>query len=101
MGKLTPLAPKPDWQELDQYQQTITRSEFTDLLNRIYAPGGAAKGLIDITSGSAKIRTSEGRPPYILKFAASRAYACPVPKYWRARSEIKPSTPQPLSTNEA
>jgi len=37
-AKLTPLAPKPDWHDLDKYQQTITRSEFTDLLNRIYAP---------------------------------------------------------------
>ena len=96
-AKLTPLAPKPDWHELDQYQQTITRSEFTDLLNRVYAPGQAAKGLIDITSGCAKIRTTEGHPPYVLKFASSWASARPAPKYWRARSEINPSTPQPLS----
>ena len=96
-AKLTPLAPKPDWHDLDKYQQTITRSEFTDLLNRIYAPGGAAKGPIDITSGSAKIRTSEGRPPYVLKFASTQGSAQPVPKYWRTRREIAPSTSQPLS----
>jgi len=56
-AKLTPLAPKPDWQELDRYQQTLTRKEFSNMLNGIYAPGGAAKGLIDVTSREAKIRT--------------------------------------------
>ena len=96
-AKLTPLAPKPDWHELDRYQQTLTRKEFSELLNHIYAPGGAAKGLIDITSEGAKIRTSEGRAPYILKFAATAGSARPVPKYWRRRSEIKPVTSRPLS----
>ena len=96
-AKLTPLAPKPDWHVLDKYQQTITRKEFSDLLNRIYAPSAAAKGLIDVTSQEAKIRTSEGRSPYVLKFAATTASARPVPKYWRRRSEIKPVTSRPLS----
>ncbi len=97
-AKLTPLAPKPDWSLLDKFQQTITQTEFSDLLNRIYAPNQAADEVITITPAYAKILTSDGRAPYILKFATSAESARPVPKFWRSHKEISASTSEkPLS----
>ena len=38
---LSPLAPKPDWDSLEPYQKTITRGEFTRLVNNVYSVDGA------------------------------------------------------------
>ena len=46
--RLSPLAPVPDWSELEAFQETITRAEFTRLLDEIYAPQQAAAGLVEI-----------------------------------------------------
>ena len=54
--RLSPLAPAPDWRELEAYQETITRAEFTRLLENIYAPNQAAAGLIEIGENTAIIR---------------------------------------------
>lgn len=39
-GQLSILAPVPDWSKLEPYQKTITRDEFTRLINQIYSPSG-------------------------------------------------------------
>jgi N-acetylmuramoyl-L-alanine amidase len=39
-GKLSPLASKPDWSDLDGYQRTITRADFIQLIDQIYSPHG-------------------------------------------------------------
>lgn len=91
-AKVSPLAPRPDWSRLDPFQETITRTEFVKLLETIYAPGGAADGLIDVTEKSAIIRTSPNRPPYVLRFATDSADARPLPVYWRPRSALPPLT---------
>lgn len=41
MQKLSPLAPPPDWSKLDQFQETITKDEFVQLINTIYSPNGS------------------------------------------------------------
>jgi hypothetical protein len=40
-GQTTPLAPAPDWGSLDGYQRTITRGEFTRLIDQVYSTDGA------------------------------------------------------------
>ena len=40
--RLSPLASAPDWSKLEAFQETITREEFVELLDHVYAPGGAA-----------------------------------------------------------
>jgi N-acetylmuramoyl-L-alanine amidase len=95
-ANLSPLAPAPDWSQLDPFQQTITRADFTNLLTRIYAPNGAADACITITPSSARIRTSKGRPPYILRFAANDSSARPTPRYWRPREKIPRLSDKPL-----
>lgn len=83
-----PLSPRPDWSRLDAYQETITREEFLTLLNRIYAPGDSWKGVITVSDAGALIRTGEGRPPYLLRFARNVSSAKTLPAYWRRRANL-------------
>ena len=93
-SQITPLGSRPDWSELDKFQDTITREQFIDRLGRVFAPGDAAVGLIAVTPTMAKIQTAPGRPPYLLRFADS-----PVepPRYWRPRSAIPKDSKKPLA----
>lgn len=96
-GRLTPLAPPPDWAALDKYQETITREEFVRLLDSLYAPGGAAAGVMEVSGESARITTGPGRPPFILKFAADAASRKPVATFWRPRARLAASSKKPLA----
>jgi N-acetylmuramoyl-L-alanine amidase len=94
-AKLSPLAEAPNWSQLDKFQNTITREEFTRLLDNIYAPNGAAADVITITPAAARVRTSAGKPPYILKFAGPTAN--PTPRFWRPCSEMFHQVGKPLA----
>lgn len=97
-AKVSPLAPTPDWSRLDPYQGTITRADFEELLDQVYAPGGAAEGLIDITDKAAIVRTDGVRSPYVLKFATDRDSARRRPAYWKSREALPPLLPgKPLN----
>ncbi len=90
--RLSPLAPLPDWAELERFQETITREEFTHLLEEIYAPMGAARGLIDVGPDAAVIRkTLEPVATWTLRFARDRASLKPIPRPWRRLTEIGPA----------
>lgn len=93
------LAPAPDWTELDQFQETITREEFVRLLNDVYAPGGAAEGLVDVGAESVTIRkTLAPAESMTLRFAADRTSAKTEPRFWRAPGQLGPADPaQPLA----
>lgn len=94
--KLSPLAPKPDWGDLNRFQQTITRQEFTWLLDNVYAPHGAWQKTIEIGADSARIQT--GGSPFVLQFAADIPTSLPVSRYWKARRQIPPPpSGQPLA----
>lgn len=88
--KLSRLAEAPDWKALEAFQETITKEEFTGLLDRVYAPGGAWKEWIRVGDTSAEIVTGANRPPFVLRFAASRKDAAAIPRYWRGRAELPP-----------
>jgi len=96
--RLSRLAPAPDWSRLEQFQETITRAEFSQLLERVYAPNGAWKDWIQIHEDHASVITKEGQPPWKLRFAPSRADAAAVPRFWRGRAEIPaPPARKPLT----
>jgi N-acetylmuramoyl-L-alanine amidase len=97
LAKTTPLGAKPNWAELDKYQETMTRGEFIDLLDRIYAPGDAAVGVIAVTPTLARIQTAPGRTPYLLRFAKSNADARAVSTFWRSRVQIPKESGKPLA----
>ncbi len=84
--RLSALAAKPDWARLDAFQETITREEFTRLLDTVYAPGGAWQGVIAIGAESAEITRAFSQPEkYVLRFAMDAASAKRVPRRWRAQ----------------
>lgn len=95
--RLSPLSERPAWRTLHAYQQTITRAEFVDLLNRVYAPGGAWKEVIQIEDERALIQMGSPNEFFELRFAPSRVEARPVRRFWRGRNEITGRTAkQPL-----
>ena len=96
-GKLSPLAPRPDWSRLDAYQRTITRAEFQSLLDRVYAPGGAWAAVISLSDSEATIRAGTGREEYRLRFAPDAASAQGAPAYWRGRAEHSGEPDKPLA----
>ena len=89
-AKVTPLGSSPDWSGLDGFQGTITRRAFVDLLEQVYAPGGAWREVISIEGDKASVSTGAGSPPYVLHFAQSAAEAKPAPRYWRSKSQLPP-----------
>ncbi len=83
------LAPAPDWNDLESLQRCMTRREFAILLESVYAPGGAARGLIEIRDDHAEIVTdaaTDGK--FILHFAEDAGAVRPVPRFWRTPSEL-------------
>ncbi|MCZ6675336.1 MAG: N-acetylmuramoyl-L-alanine amidase [Verrucomicrobia bacterium] len=65
------LGEAPDWSELDEYQKSMSRSEFEEALNTVYLPYGFDDNWITIYPGYALIRT-DGHDPaanYKLHFA--------------------------------
>ena len=60
--------------ELEQYQETMTRDDFVRLLDGVYAPGGAAKEVIETQEDGAVIKTTLSPPAtWKLRFAGSPA----------------------------
>ncbi len=91
--RLTRLGEAPDWKRLERYQETITRAEFLELLDKIYAPGGVWHPWIAVESGHASIVTHEAKPRWILRFAPDRGSARAVPRFWKSREELPPAPP--------
>ena len=100
---LSALAEAPDWRLLDPYQETITRDDFTTLLETLYAPRGGWQPWIRLDPDAAVIR--KGLIPlddlFTLRFAPDAAHAKPLPPaYWKPRAGLPPAAPpadQPLA----
>lgn len=97
-ARLSPLAERPDWSELDIYQETITRAEFERLLDSVYAPARAWSDTIRITADQAEIDTHPGSEPYVLRFASDTSNQRAVSSFWKPKSMIPRTHPtKPLS----
>jgi len=93
---LTDLAPLPDWQRLDAYQHSITRGEFTRLLENVFTVSPAWKQVIEIEQDRASIRTGQANTWYRLAFADPALAAAPIARYWKpasARETVAPEQP--------
>jgi hypothetical protein len=97
--RLSALAARPDWSQLEAFQETITRDEFQKLLNQVYAPNGAAKGMIDVEADAAVIKTTLTPPSnWRLRFAPDAASEKAPPRFWRPAASLPaPSPDQPLA----
>ncbi len=97
-ARLSVLAPRPDWTDLEPFQKTITRNDFVRLLDTVYAPDGAWKGNIDLKAGSATIHpTGEHGVDFRLEFARDAASARPVPRYWTPAGAHSTPAGKPLA----
>jgi hypothetical protein len=97
--RISALAGQPDWTQLEAFQETITREEFARLLDHVYAPVGAAKGLVDVEADAAVIKTALTPPAeFRLRFAKDGASVKAAPRYWRPAPQLGPApAEQPLA----
>ncbi len=92
--RLSALSPAPNWERLEKFQETMTRGEFVRLLDAIYAPGGAAAGIIEVRERDAVIlKTLTPPEKFVLRFAKTAASAKPLRKTWRTVAEL-PAAPK-------
>src|SRR4029450_3706746 len=77
------LGSKPKWSVLEHYQETITRDEFTRLIQNVYCTHGFAPDLIEVNTDAARILTNrEAQSFFTLRFAGSDEARNPVPRLW-------------------
>jgi hypothetical protein len=90
--RLSALAPAPNWPDLDAFQDTITRAEFVQLLDTVYAPGDAARGVITVGDDAAIVRsTLHPAAEWQLHFAPEGGAEKIPPRYWRPASTLDPA----------
>ena len=96
-GQLSPLAPTPDWSTLDAYQQTITREEFSRLVNQVYSFDGAFWSYADFNDQRVIVYsdTAKAHPLFTLRFAASESDCAPLPHPFQTKATSKDPA-QPL-----
>ncbi|MDZ4743182.1 MAG: N-acetylmuramoyl-L-alanine amidase [Verrucomicrobiota bacterium] len=91
--KLSMLADPPVWSRLDAYQNTITRSDFEKLLNKVYAPRGTAAPYMEISDSGAKILAEDGHY-YEIGFAPDSAALTTNPRYWKVLRDYRSPNPE-------
>ena len=90
-GGLSPLASPPDWAALEPYQHTITRAEFSRLVNTIYSPDGEFGKYLQIDNSQATIFSDLGHRErlFTLHFASSDASCAPRPYKYKIQATSK------------
>jgi hypothetical protein len=103
--RISPLGHKPDWSTLNGYQRTITRAEFTRLVNEVYSldtpvqdPHGPPRfwGYTNIDNDKVVLFTDPTKrtPEFTLHFAPSEAACAPRPYHYATHAISKdPSRP--------
>jgi N-acetylmuramoyl-L-alanine amidase len=69
-----------DWSTLEQYQRTISRPDFDNLLARVYCPSGALTNYLTFTTNSVTVfsTTEKTNPPlFTLRFSAAASSLVP------------------------
>jgi len=94
--RLTPLSQPPNWDRLNRFQETITRDEFINLLESVYAPNGAAAQWIRVDSAVAVVQ-EDACHHFVLRFATNLQTRKPVPRYWTSVDQLNRNDEAPLS----
>ena len=89
--RLSPLAPRPSWSELERYQQSITREEFLCQLRTLYSPDGGWEEFVRLGDDRAWLVTNSKDPSQIfeLRFATKKRPARATSGFWRTRAQIQ------------
>jgi hypothetical protein len=87
-GQLSPLAPAPNWSALQAYQRTITREEFTRLIDQVYTPDGSFWNYTDIDDSQMTLfsDTAKRHPLFTLHFAPNDSACAPLPYHYQTRA---------------
>jgi hypothetical protein len=86
---ISPLGQTPDWQMLEQYQETITRDEFVRQLERVYVPRGLNKELIRVEDQQVQLRLWRDKEEWFtLRFAADEKSRKPLNRSWRPAAAL-------------
>lgn len=97
---LSTLGRKPDWDDLDVFQGTITREEFLHLLNDVYCTHAINPGLIDVRADEVHVLKSKDAPDqFVLRFAKSAAEELPLDRNWTPVAALPalPNESRPLT----
>ena len=88
-GQLSPLAPQPDWSSLDTYRHTITRKEFSRLIDQVYSTDGAFWDYARIDDDKVTVYSDTGRikPLVTIQFAANEADCAPLPYQYKTQAD--------------
>ena len=89
--RLSPLAARPAWSELERFQQTMTRDEFVHLLQTLYAPAGGWESFIKIGDDRAWFVTDSRNPDQLLelRFASDKKPPRTTFGFWRTRAQVR------------
>ena len=93
------LGSKPKWDVLEHYQETITKVEFSQLIQNVYCTHGLAPDLIEVNADTARILTNrEPQEFFTLRFAKNDTSRNPVPRLWHPAKFLPPAkADKPLS----
>jgi len=89
------LGSPPRWNVLEKYQETITRDDFTRLVQNVYCTHGLADDLIRIDNDSARIlKNRESQSFFTLRFASDESTQKRIPRLWRPAKSLPPAKPE-------
>jgi N-acetylmuramoyl-L-alanine amidase len=86
---LSSLGKPPKWDALEKYQETITRDEFTRLLQDVYCTRGVSADFIRVDAEAAQfLMERDAQSWFTLRFAADEAARKKTPLTWRAAASL-------------
>src|SRR6202162_2300696 len=91
-GNTSVLGSKPKWSVLENYQETITHDEFSQLMHDVYCTHGFAPDLIEINEKTARVLINrEAQESFTLRFADNDGTRKAVPRLWRTAKSLPPA----------
>ncbi len=88
------LGANPRWNVLEKYQETITRDEFSRLIQDVYCTHRFAPDLIEINEKAARVLMNRGSQKFLtLRFAEKDITRKSVPRLWRPAKSLPPARP--------
>lgn len=87
------LGEAPDWSQLDRYQYSVTKQEFTRLLEEVYTVGDDWKQWFVVNEGHVQIRmrAADDDEIYTLSFK-EKPLKARAERFWRKKSELEQHT---------
>ena len=92
---LSALADTPNWQELNRYQSSISRTNFLRLMDEVFTVSPAWRAFFKVSDQAVEIETAPGES-FQLRFGPEGVES-PPPRYWRSCLDLPPAAAdQPL-----